>query len=121
MGPMKLRRFPVFAIPLLVLAPQAAAQDHWGAVATGPDGTAAQAIEQSSRGAAREAALKVCQSRCTYLVTFYRACAAIATGSGAYGWAAGATVQDTGERALRFCTQRAQDCRLRVVACSGND
>jgi len=116
-------RLPFLAIPFIALAsaPSAAAQDHWGAVAAGPDGAAAQAIEQSSRGTAREAAIKSCGGRCTHLVTFYRACAAIATGAGGYGWAAGPSVQDTGERALQFCMQRGKDCRLRIVACSGND
>lgn len=109
------------AAPFLAISAPAAGQDHWGAVAAGPDEAVAQAIEQSSRGAARAAAIKGCNGRCTYLVTFYRACAAIATRTGGYGWAAGANVQEAGERALRFCAQRGSDCRLRVVACSGND
>ena len=100
----------------------AAAQNHWGAVAASPGGAAAQAIEQPSRDAARTAAVKNCQDRCSYIVTFYRACAAIATGgTGGYGWAAGSSVEETGERALRFCAQRNKDCQLRIVACSGND
>jgi len=113
----------VLALVLVAAAPiPAAAQNHWGAIAASQDGAAAQAIEQASRDAARAAAIKNCQGRCTYLVTFYRACAAIATdGSGGYGWAAGPSVEETGERALRFCGQRHRDCRLRIVACSGND
>lgn len=114
---------PVIALTLAAAGPMpAAAQNHWGAIAAAPDGAAAQAIEQANRNAARAAAIKNCQGRCTYLVTFYRACAAIATdGSAGYGWAAGASVAETGERALRFCAQRHRDCRLRIVACSGND
>ncbi len=119
---MKLRRLLFPAVSLFAIGLPAAAQNHWGAVAAAPDGAAAQAIEQASRGAARDAALKNCGQRCRYLVTFYRACAAIATGTdGSYGWAAGSTVQETGERALQFCAQRNRECRLRVVACSGND
>ena len=99
----------------------AAAQDHWGAVAASPGEAAGQAIEQPSRAAARAAAIQSCQGRCSYLVTFYRSCAAIATGTNTYGWAAARTVQEAGNRALGFCGQRTNDCRLRVVACSGND
>lgn len=102
-------------------APPAAAQDHWGAVAAAPGDVAGQAIEQPSRSAARAAAIKDCKGRCSYLVTFYRSCAAIATGTGAYGWAATRNVDEAGTQALKFCGQRAADCRLRVVACSGND
>lgn len=102
-------------------AAPAAAQSHWGAVAASPGEAAGQAIEQPSRAAARTAAIRACEGRCSYLVTFYRACAAIATGTNAYGWAAAGNVHDAGRRALAFCGQRAADCRLRVVACSGND
>jgi hypothetical protein len=114
------RRTALLALLLASGAP-AAAQSHWGAVAASPGEAAGQAIEQPTRGAAREAAIRACQGRCSYLVTFYRMCAAIATGTNAYGWAAGGNVQDAGNRALGFCSQRAADCRLRVVACSGND
>jgi hypothetical protein len=112
------------AAALLLLAggtAPAAAQNHWGAVAASPGEAAGQAIEQPSRTAARAAAIQACQGRCRYLVTFYRSCAAIATGTNAYGWAAAGNVQDAGSRALGFCGQRAADCRLRIVACSGND
>jgi len=111
----------VTAALLAAGAQPAAAQDHWGAVAAAPGEAAGQAIEQPSRAAARAAAIKACNGRCSYLVTFYRTCAAIATGTGAYGWAAARSVEDAGTQALRFCGQRAADCRLRIVACSGND
>jgi len=111
----------VLAATVLAGALPAAAQDHWGAVAAAPGDAAGQAIEQPSRAAARAAAIEDCKGRCSYLVTFYRSCAAIATGTGAHGWAATRNVEDAGTQALRFCGQRAADCRLRVVACSGND
>jgi hypothetical protein len=114
-------RKTLYAAAALAVTNPVAAQNHWGAVAAAPDEFSGQAIEQPSRAAARQAAIRDCRGRCSYLVTFYRACAAIATGGGAYGWAAARNVQEAGEQALRFCGQRSAACRLRVVACSGND
>ncbi|MCW5773261.1 MAG: DUF4189 domain-containing protein, partial [Rhodospirillaceae bacterium] len=105
----------IFSVAAAGAVHPASAQNYWGAVATGPGGGMVQAIGQPSRAAARAAALRDCRGRCRYLVTFYRSCAAIATGTGAYGWAAGGGLHAVGAQALRFCRQRAADCRLRAV------
>jgi len=124
MAGMIYRRSFAGALPIalfVALAASVQAQEHWGAVAAGPDGALARALAQPSRAAARDAAIKACQGRCTHLVTFYRACGAIATGVGGYGWAVVAGAREAGEGALRFCARKGQDCRVRVAACSGND
>lgn len=125
MAGMAFRRLTLAWIGLGLAAPAlprpALAQDHWGAVAAGSGDTMVQAIGLPNRAAARAAALRDCRGRCRYLVTFYRSCAAIATGTRAYGWAAGGSLHDSAAHALRFCGRRTDDCRLRVVACSGVD
>lgn len=124
MARMSYRRWIAGALSLAALvfvAASARAQDHWGAVAAGPDGASAQAVAQPSREAARAAAIKGCGGRCTHLVTFYRACGAIAIRTGGFGWAVSATAKEAGDGAVRFCAQRGEDCSVRIAACSGND
>jgi hypothetical protein len=99
----------------------AAAQNagHWGAIAIGPRGESAWAQGLATRRDAREAVRLNCADRCHRVLTFYRTCAAYATGNGpGFGWAAGGELEDMKARALRRCEGLAANCQVRVSLCA---
>lgn len=119
-----IRSNAVCAVAILGFAAAPAfAQDagHWGAIAIGPRGESAWAQGLATREHAREAVRMNCGDRCHRVLTFYRTCAAYATGTAAgYGWAAGGTIDDVKNRALGHCQNRTPNCQVRVSLCTDN-
>jgi serine/threonine-protein kinase len=90
----------------------------WGAVAFGPNGAWAYAVNYSTRGQAGSMALRKCQGRCTRYLTFRNSCGAYASGRGAYGWGNAHTRRQAESRALLECRRRTSGCRVRVWGCT---
>jgi len=111
------------ALAGVALAPQAALADCqvgdcWGAVAFGPGGAWAYAVNEPTREAASAAAQSQCRGRCTRVLTFHNSCGAYASGDDAYGWG---NAQDRGAaeaRALQECAARTSNCAVRVWGCT---
>src|SRR5258706_14079188 len=108
------------ALAGLALAPAAARADCtpgdcWGAVAYGPGGAWAYAVNHPTRDAAGQAAQAECGNTCTNVLTFHNSCGAYATSSSAYGWGNASTREDAEERALQEC---GAGCTVRVWGCT---
>lgn len=92
--------------------------DCWGAVAFGPGGAWAYAINEPSREDAARAAQRQCGGDCTNVLTFHNSCGAYASGSGGYGWGNASNREDAEERAMEECEKVASGCRIRVWGCT---
>jgi hypothetical protein len=91
----------------------------WGAVAYGPGGAWAYAVDYGSRAAAQRAALGRCNNRCQHVLTFVNSCGAYVAGNGgSYGWGNAGTREEAIGRAMSECRVRTSGCRLRVWACT---
>ena len=110
------------ALILFALAPTAARADCrvgdcWGAVAFGPGGAWAYAVNHATRAEASEAAQGRCAS-CTNVLTFHNSCGAYASGPSGYGWGNASTREDAEERAMAECSARSGSCAIRVWGCT---
>ncbi len=111
------------AIVALAAAPSVALADCetgncWGAVAYGPDGAWAYAVNHASRAEASQAAQAECGGRCTRVLTFQNSCGAYATGDDAYGWGNDMSRAGAEARALAECNARTSNCQVRVWGCT---
>jgi hypothetical protein len=118
--------FGALVLAALALAPgsaQAACQigNCWGAVAFGPGGAWAYAVNYPTRGVAGRAAQRRCRGTCNHVLTFKNSCGAYASGPSAhrhYGWGNAMTRRRAEAIAMRECHQRGRYCRIRVWACT---
>lgn len=94
------------------------AGDCWGAVAHGPNGAWAYAINYASRATAANAAEKRCRGRCTNVLTFHNSCGAYALGRGGYGWGNGQSKETAQQKAMSECRARAEQCVISVWGCT---
>jgi Domain of unknown function (DUF4189) len=123
---MKRIRFGFAALALLAgiaLAPGAARAectvgDCWGAIAYGPGGAWAYAVNMESRAAASAAAQGQCGGRCSNVLTFHNSCGAFATGPGGFGWGNAGSREEAEETAMEQCEARSQGCAVRVWGCT---
>jgi hypothetical protein len=114
------------ALAAIALAPSsayAACQigDCWGAVAFGPGGSWAYAVNYPTRGIAGRAAQRRCGGTCNHVLTFKNSCGAYASGPNAnayYGWGNAMTRGAAEAIALRECGARGPYCQVRVWGCT---
>lgn len=111
------------AIAAISLAPRDALADCqigncWGAVAFGPGGAWAYAVNEPTRDAASAAAQGRCGGRCSRVLTFHNSCGAYASGNDAYGWGNAPTRGGAESRALQECAARTSNCAIRVWGCT---
>ncbi len=111
------------ALAALSLAPGHALADCqvgncWGAVAYGPGGAWAYAVNEPTRQAASAAAQARCGGRCQRVLTFQNSCGAYASGDDAYGWGNAPSRQAAESRALQECSARTSNCSIRVWGCT---
>lgn len=111
------------ALTGLAMAPSAARAectvgDCWGAVAYGPGGAWAYAVNHPSRAAASQAAQAECKGNCTHVLTFHNSCGAYASGPDGYGWGNAGDREGAQERALAECNARSSSCAVRVWGCT---
>ena len=119
-------RFRLAGLAILAgvsLAPAAARADCqlgdcWGAVAFGPRGLWAYAVNHPTRELAGETALAQCRGGCTNVLTFYNSCGAYASGPAGYGWGNAQTRAQAEDRALAECAARTPSCAVRVWGCT---
>jgi hypothetical protein len=93
----------------------------WGAVAYGPGGSWAYAVNYPTRQIAGRAAQRRCGGRCNHVLTFHNSCGAYASGpsaQGYYGWGNAMSRGAAEARALRECNARGPYCRVRVWGCT---
>jgi hypothetical protein len=112
---MRMGLIGLVALAATALAPQAALADCqigncWGAVAYGPGGAWAYAVNHPTRQAASQIAQGQCRGRCTRVLTFKNSCGAYATGANGYGWGNAPTRAQAEGRALQECAARTQAC-----------
>jgi len=97
----------------------AIADDKYGAVATGANGTYGYAYNYDTKDAAVDAALSECGDTCTAKVWFANACGAVAKGGGAAGWAWNASETAAKENAVASCYEYGgSSCEVVVWACT---
>ena len=123
MKKLKLAIFGAMALAGMALAPAAAQAacnvgNCWGAVAYGPGGAWAYAVNYSTRQAAGQAAQARCSGTCTNVLTFHNSCGAYATGSSGYGWGNAMDRRGAEVRALQECSARSANCAVRVWGCT---
>ena len=111
------------ALAAVALAPRDALADCqvgdcWGAVAYGPGGAWAYAVNEPSRQAASAMAQGRCGGRCTHVLTFHNSCGAYASGDDAYGWGNAGSREGAEDRALQECSARTSNCSIRVWGCT---
>jgi hypothetical protein len=120
-----MRRFILSAIVLALASAGAAAQEQWsekrwGAIAFGPGGHAAYAINQASMGQAVESAISACGTGCTASMAFDSGCAAVAVNPDmAIGISVTRHRSRAAVRALNRCDRRAAGCEIVAQACTG--
>jgi len=90
----------------------------WGAVAYGPGGAWAYAVDFGNRGAAHRAAQARCGGRCTNVLTFHNSCGAYASGPYGYGWGNAPTRYQAEVIAMQQCNARSPNCGVRVWGCT---
>lgn len=90
----------------------------WGAVAYGPGGAWAYAVNFASRGWADRAARNNCRGRCTNVLTFHNSCGAYASGPYGYGWGNAPSRYQAEAIALQQCNARSPNCGVRVWGCT---
>jgi len=107
---------------LAIMPAQAAADcvpgNCWGAVAYGPGGAWAYAVDFGTRGSASRAAQGRCGGRCTHVLSFHNSCGAYATGPYGYGWGNAGTRYAAEVRAIQECNARSPGCAVRVWGCT---
>ena len=116
----------VSALAAIALAPSAAMADCeigncWGAVAYGPRGSWAYAVNYPTRGIAERVAQNRCGGRCNHVLTFQNSCGAYASGPSArgyYGWGNAMSGPAAQARALQECNARGPYCEVRVWGCT---
>jgi|SoiMethySBSTD1v2_1073268.scaffolds.fasta_scaffold1132013_1 hypothetical protein len=116
----------VSALAAIALAPSAAMADCqvgncWGAVAYGPRGSWAYAVNYPARGIAERVAQNRCGGRCNHVLTFQNSCGAYASGPSArgyYGWGNAMSGPAAQARALQECNARGPYCEVRVWGCT---
>ena len=116
----------VSALAAIALAPSAAMADCqigncWGAVAYGPRGSWAYAVNYPTRGVAERVAQNRCGGRCNHVLTFQNSCGAYASGPSArqyYGWGNAMSGPAAQARALQECNARGPYCEVRVWGCT---
>jgi hypothetical protein len=114
------------ALGAIALAPTAALADCqigncWGAVAYGPGGSWAYAVNYSTREIASRMAQRRCGGRCNHVLTFHNSCGAYASGPSAYshyGWGNAMSRQAAEQRAIYECNIRGPNCQVRVWGCT---
>jgi hypothetical protein len=115
--------FGLAALAALALTPataQAACQigDCWGAVAYGPGGAWAYAVNMPTRGSAARAAQGRCLGTCSNVLTFHNSCGAYAAGPNGYGWGNAMTRGAAEALAMQQCVARTPGCGIRVWGCT---
>jgi len=116
----------VSALAAVALAPTAAFADCqigncWGAVAYGPRGAWAYAVNYGARHIAERVAQNRCGGRCNHVLTFHNSCGAYASGPSAhghYGWGNAMSGPAAQARALQECNARGPSCAVRVWGCT---
>ncbi|MZR15148.1 DUF4189 domain-containing protein [Maritimibacter sp. DP07] len=112
--------FPKLIAFLAFLLPGAALAQQWGAVGIGPGGAYGYAHDWNTERQAYGSAARGCEWDCTEIRTFFNTCAAMAVASnGGWGWGTGASRGAAESRAMGYCRQYGNGCRVRVWACSG--
>ena len=112
------------ALAGLAMAPSAAQANCqigncWGAVAYGPGGAWAYAVNHQTRNIAAQVARNQCGGNCTHVLTFQNSCGAYASGAGdGYGWGNAGSRQAAEARALQECNARTSGCAIRVWGCT---
>lgn len=117
----------LISVSLLVL-PASPAQakcekDHcWGSIAFSRlSGYWVYSMNHATAKAARNRAWKLCNKRCTAVVTVHNGCLAfVVAPRGRYATAEGQSAALATENALRKCRLRSQDCRPRVARCTAD-
>jgi Domain of unknown function (DUF4189) len=89
----------------------------WGAVAFGPGGAWAYAVNHPTRELAQLEARNRCQA-CNRVLTFHNSCGAYASGPDGYGWGNASSREGAEERAMYECKVRSSECVLRVWGCT---
>jgi hypothetical protein len=110
----------------IALAPTAALANCqvgncWGAVAYGPGGAWAYAVNYATREIAGRMAQRRCAGRCNHVLTFHNSCGAYASGPSAasyYGWGNAPTRGAAEMRAMQECNARGPYCAVRVWGCT---
>lgn len=93
----------------------------WGAVAYGPGGAWAYAVDYPTRGAAAAAAQRRCSGTCNHVLSFHNSCGAYASGPSAnshYGWGNASSRGAAEAIAMRECNLRGPYCQVRVWGCT---
>jgi hypothetical protein len=93
----------------------------WGAVAYGPRGAWAYAVNYPTRAIAGGQAQQRCGGRCTHVLTFQNSCGAYASGPSAssyYGWGNAMSRGAAETRAMQECNARGPNCAIRVWGCT---
>lgn len=119
----RLALFGLLALAGLAIMPAQASADCirgncWGAVAYGPGGAWAYAVDFGSRGAAARSAQGRCGGRCTHVLSFHNSCGAYATGPYGYGWGNAPTRYQAEVIAMQQCNARSPNCGVRVWGCT---
>jgi len=126
MKKLSLALFGVSALVAVAAAPSAALADCtigncWGAVAYGPRGAWAYAVNYPARHIAERVAQNRCGGRCNHVLTFHNSCGAYASGPSAYGhygWGNAMSGPAAQTRALQECHARGPNCAVRVWGCT---
>jgi hypothetical protein len=116
----------VSALAAVAAAPSAAFADCrvgncWGAVAYGPRGVWAYAVNYPARHVAERVAQNRCGGRCNHVLTFHNSCGAYASGPSAYshyGWGNAMSRGAAEARAMQECNARGPYCQVRVWGCT---
>lgn len=114
----------LFAVTGVAMFPGEAAADCrrgncWGAVAIGPGGAAAYAVNYPTRAIAGRAAMARCEGRCERTLTFRNSCGAYALGAGGrYGWGSHRNRATAQNIAMTQCRRATRGCRIRVWGCT---
>jgi subtilisin family serine protease len=114
------------ALAALALAPSAAnaacyTGNCWGAVAYGPYGSWAYAVDYPARQIAARVAQRNCGGRCNHVLTFQNSCGAYASGPSSYqhyGWGNASTRYQAEAIAMQECNARGPYCAVRVWGCT---
>lgn len=101
-------------------AAQAACQigNCWGAVAYGPGGAWAYAVNYPTREIAGQRAQANCRGRCSNVLTFHNSCGSYASGPNGYGWGNAPTRYQAQAIAMQECNARGPYCAIRVWGCT---
>ena len=96
------------------------AQNQYGALAAGADGSVGWAADYRTQAGANARALAECGGHCVVKVEFWNTCAAYAqAGNGSSGWAYGPNRASAENLAMRYCRQYGgTDCSVWVWACT---